>query len=178
MTRRIKKFDSEENLHQQIVDYIKLRYPGVLFRTDFAAGIKMTQGQAVKHKKLQACRAWPDLFIAAPMYKNKHVDFYGAFLEIKKEGTKLKRDKDCKKPLKGENFIRKKGDWWDQHIEEQANVLQMLGMNGYCVSFVVGFEDAKNFVDRYLKDYKLSAEYEIDENEAENVDKVLNNSGE
>lgn len=153
MARRVKKFDSEENLHSQVADYIKKQYPGVLFRTDFAAGIKMTMGQAVKHKSLQAGRAWPDLFIATPMYRDQKQDFYGLFIEIKKDGTKLKRTVDAKKILKGESFLRVAGDWWDQHIEEQAAVLQMLGMNGYCVSFGVGFEDIKGLIDRYLADH-------------------------
>lgn len=152
MARRVKKFHSEESVHQQVADYLKLQYPGVMFRTDFAAGIKMTMGQAVKHKNLQSGRAWPDLFIATPMYRDQQKDFYGLFIELKKEGTKLKREKDAKKPLKGESFIRQAGDWWDQHIEEQAEVLQMLGMNGYCVTFAVGFEDAKKVIDRYLAD--------------------------
>lgn len=150
MARRIKKYISEENIHQQVANYLRMQYPGILFRTDFAAGLKMTMGQAVKHKTLQAGRAWPDLFIAAPMYRNQKQDFYGLFIELKKDGTKLKRDKDAKKPLKGENFIRQAGDWFNQHIEEQAAVLQLLGMQGYCVSFAIGFDDAKGLIDKYL----------------------------
>ena len=33
---------------------------------------------------------------------------FGLYIEIKKDGTKLKRDKDAKKLLKGETKIRKK----------------------------------------------------------------------
>lgn len=153
MTRRVKKFKSEENLHQQVVDYIKLQYPGIMFRTDFAAGIKMTMGQAVKHAKLQSGRAWPDLFIAAPMYKDQLVDFYGLFIELKKDGTKLVRERDASKILKGETKLRKKGDWWDQHIEEQAEVLQYLKLNGYCATFAIGFDDVKILIDKYLAGY-------------------------
>src|SRR6185503_7433445 len=58
-----KQIIKESTLHQQVVDYLKYQYPKVLFRTDFAAGIKMTIGQAVKHKKIQKCKAWHDLFI-------------------------------------------------------------------------------------------------------------------
>ena len=150
MTRRVKKFDSEENLHSQVAEYIRQQYPSILFRTDFAAGIKMTIGQATKHKSLQAGRAWPDLFIATPMYRDQKQDFYGLFIELKKDGTKLKREVDARKILKGETTLRVAGDWWDQHIEEQAAVLQLLGMNGYCVTFAIGFEDAKKVIDRYL----------------------------
>lgn len=135
----IKKFDSEENLHQQVVDYLKLQYPGILFRTDFAAGIKMTLGQAVKHKKLQAGRAWPDIFVAAPMYKEQVVDWYGLFIELKKEGTKLKA---------------KNGRWASPHIAEQAEVLTYLRFNGYCATFACGFEAAKDVIDKYLAGYR------------------------
>lgn len=156
MGRRIKKFNSEENLHQQVVEYIRRQYPGVLFRTDFAAGIKMTQGQANKHKSLQAGRAWPDLFIATSMPRKDKPDFNGLFIELKKEGTKLKREVDAKKIRKGETILRLAGDWWDQHIEEQAAVLQLLGMNGYCVMFCVGFDDTKKAIDRYLAGNNLA----------------------
>lgn len=163
MARRIKKFDSEENLHQQIADYLRIQYPLIMFRTDFAAGIKMTQGQAVKHKRLQSGRAWPDLFIAAPMFKDKVTDFYGLFIELKKDGTKLTRDKDATKILKGETKLRVKGDWWDQHIEEQAEVLTYLKMNGYCATFAIGFEAAKEVIDKYLANYKVALAPEDEE---------------
>ena len=147
---RVKSPKSEEVLHQKVVNYLKTNYPGLLFRTDFAAGIKLTIGQAKKHAGLQAGRAWPDLFIATPMYKDQLVDFYGLFIELKKEGTQLVREKDASRVLKGETERRLKGDWWDKHIEEQADVLQMLKLNGYCATFAVGYEDAINVIDRYL----------------------------
>ena len=64
MARRVQKYKSESNMHMQLAQYIRLQYPQVLFHTDFAAGIKMTMGQAVKNKQLQSGRGWPDLFIA------------------------------------------------------------------------------------------------------------------
>lgn len=154
MARRIKKFNSEENLHQQVVDYLKLNYPGILFRTDFAAGAKMTLGQAVKHAKLQAGPGYPDIQIIAPMYKDKVADFYALFIELKKEGTKLVREKDCTKLLKGDYKLRLKGDWWDLHTEQQAENLTYLKANGYCATFAIGFEAAKDVIDKYLAGYK------------------------
>lgn len=110
----------------------------------------MTPGMATKHKSLQAGRAWPDLFVATSMPREDKPDFNGLFIELKKDGTKLRREVDARKILKGETTLRLAGDWWDQHIEEQAAVLQLLGMNGYCVTFAIGFEDAKKTLDRYL----------------------------
>lgn len=59
----------EAILHQQVCQYLRMQYPDVIFRTDFAAGVKMTMGQAVRHKKLQSGKAYPDLFIAEPRYQ-------------------------------------------------------------------------------------------------------------
>lgn len=173
MTRQVKKFNSEGNLHQQVVDYLKLQYPGIMFRTDFAAGIKMTPGQAAKHARMQSGRAWPDLFIAAPMYKEQVADFYGLFIELKKDGTKLVREVDAKKILKGELELRKKGDWWDQHIEEQAEVLEYLKLNGYCATFAVGFDAAKEVIDKYLDGYRLQLEHVREQAEAANNEEVF-----
>ena len=56
----------EELLHLKVCDYLRKNYPDVLFRTDFSSGMKMSPGQAAKHKKFQKSRAWPDLFISKP----------------------------------------------------------------------------------------------------------------
>lgn len=160
--RRIKKFDSEENLQVMVADYLRLQYPNVLFHSDYGSGINLTIGQAVIQKRLNGGRrAWPDMFIARhkmlPVANEYAPDGYGVrcfgglFLEIKKKGTKLKRERDCKKILKGETKLRKAGDWWDKHIEEQAEKLEQLRKEGYKAEFAVGLEEAKDLVDNYLK---------------------------
>ncbi len=78
----------------------------------------------------------------------------GLYLELKKDGTKLIRDKDARKILKGETKLRKQGDWWDLHTEEQALMLEQLRQRGYCAEFAVGFDEAKKIIDEYLKGYK------------------------
>lgn len=60
---------------------------------------------------------------------------YGLFLELKKEGTRLKK---------------KNGDWATEHIAEQAEVLEKLRQRGYCAEFAVGFDEAKRIIDEYL----------------------------
>lgn len=163
--RRIKKFNSEENLQIQVADYLRLQYPNVLFHSDFGSGIKLTIGQATRQKRLNGGRrAWPDMQIAKPViHHTKNIEwlagnaipltdfiYCGLFLELKKDGTKLKREKDCKKILKGDTKLRKAGDWWDRHIEEQAETLQNLRQAGYKAEFAVGFEQAKQIIDEYL----------------------------
>jgi len=75
---------SEGIIHRQVVDYLKYNYPYVLFRSDYAAGMKMTIGQAIQHKRLQSCRAWPDLFLAHPSGGS-----HGLFIELKADNVTL-----------------------------------------------------------------------------------------
>lgn len=159
---RISKYNSEHSLYEQIARYLQLQYPDVIYRFDIAADLKLTPGQAAKHKRLHPERGYPDLFIAEPKevkVKTALGDEYslveiktlgGLYVEIKKDGTKLKRDKDAKKILKGETKIRKKGDWWDKHIEEQAQMLEKLRAKGYKAEFGVGLEECKRVIDKYL----------------------------
>lgn len=98
---------TEENLHLKICDYLRKNYPDVLFRTDFSSGMKMSPGQAAKHKKFQKSRAWPDLFIAE---SNNFAS--GLFLEIKAENVIV---------FKRNGEIRK-----NKHLIEQDKMLKEL----------------------------------------------------
>lgn len=135
----------EENLHLKVCDYLRKNYPNVLFRTDFSSGMKMTPGQAAKHKKFQKSRAWPDLFIAKPTMKIEYnryageqfLDGYaGLFLELKAEGTKLYKKN-------GEMVANK-------HYQEQAEMLEKLRSNGYIAEFAVGYDEAIKQIHEYL----------------------------
>lgn len=59
----------------------------------------------------------------------------GLFIELKKDGTHLKK---------------KNGDWATEHIAEQAKTLEDLRARGYCAEFAVGFDEAKKLIDEYL----------------------------
>lgn len=142
MPRRVQKFNSEANIHQNVADYLRLQYPDVLFHTDFAAGIKMTMGQAVKNKRLQSSRGWPDLFIAKPM-KGMH----GFGLELKKEGVIVLR-KDSTRST-------------EKHITEQFVMLDRLKRAGYAGVIAAGFEQAKYAIDKYLQYGVAASEYEL-----------------
>lgn len=126
---------SEAILQQQVADYLRLQYPNVLFRSDFGAGLRMTMGQAVRQKRLNGGRrAWPDMFIAEPIGVGCNAK-HGLFIELKKEGTRLKK---------------KSGEWASEHIAEQAAMLSDLQDRGYKATFAIGFEDAKLQIDEYL----------------------------
>lgn len=127
----------ESELQVLVADYIRVRYPDALFHSDFGSGIKLTPGQAMKQKRQNGGRrAWPDMFIAEPQLNTSILKISaGLFLELKKEGTRLKK---------------KNGEWANEHIEEQALVLEELQKRGYAAEFAVGFDQAKELIDKYL----------------------------
>lgn len=131
----------EEVIQQQLADYLRLQYPDVIFHSDFGSGTKLTMGQAVKQKRLNGGkRAWPDMFIAEPMPRcidgSWNHEYNGLFIELKKEGTRIKK---------------KNGEWASKHIAEQAQLIEQLKDRGYYAAFVVGFDEAKDLIDAYLK---------------------------
>lgn len=150
---------SEADLQIQVADYLRLQYPDVMFHSDFGSGIKLTPGQAMKQKRQNGGRrAWPDMVVAQPtslivpgyrtlfskyklLGKKQHgggifvKEFSGLYLELKRECTRLKK---------------KNGDWANEHIAEQAEVLEGLRERGYCAEFAVGFDEAKKIIDEYL----------------------------
>lgn len=135
---------TEQELQAQVADYLRLRYPSVLFHSDFGSGIKLTMGQAIKQKRLNGGRrSWPDMFIAEP--KAKTVDrstntqrFYsGLFIELKKPGTRI--------------LTRKGTLVSNEHIREQFDMLESLRQAGYKAEFAIGFDEAKNIIDEYLR---------------------------
>lgn len=137
MTERIsieqfKARQKEESLQIQVANYLRIQYSSVIFRSDFAAGIKMSIGQAMKHKRMQCGKSYPDLFIAEP--RN---GYSGLFLELKKDFSEV---------------FKKDGSLRDlPHIQEQQKMLWRLQEKGYAAVFACGFDDAKEFIDNYLK---------------------------
>lgn len=128
---------NEAQLQTMIADYLRMQYPDVLFHSDFGSGIKLTMGQAIKQKRQNGGRrAWPDMFVAEPRAKIRNPVCHGLFIEIKKDGTRL---------------YKKDGSFASEHIEEQAKMLARLRAKGYQAVFAVGFEQAKEIIDEYMK---------------------------
>lgn len=130
--RRIHKYNSEHKLYEQIARHLQEQYPGVIYRFDIAADLKLTMGQAAKHKRLHPERGYPDLFIAEPSSKD-----YGLYLEIKTESNS---------PYKKDDTLKK-----DKHLEEQAEMLERLRARGYKAEFGVGIENCKKIINEYLR---------------------------
>lgn len=120
----------EYEVYTMIAQYLQVQYSSVIYRFDLAADMKLTPGQARRHKELHPRRGFPDLFIANPIKK-----YGGLFIEIKRDGTRIKK---------------KNGEWASEHIAEQAEVLQKLRDRGYVAEFAVGFDEAKRIIDEYL----------------------------
>jgi hypothetical protein len=142
----LKKKQKEENLQLAICTYIKLQYPNVIFSCDLASGLRLPIWLGAKHKAMRSSRGLPDLFISEPTFK-----YSGLYIELKREDVVLIRPKDAKVISKGEKKLRLKGDWYDDHIEEQAIILEKLRQRGYRADFAVGFTEAKKIIDDYLQ---------------------------
>lgn len=130
------KKKTELSVHIQVTRWLKWQYPNLVFRTDFAAGIKMSASMASRHAQMQSCSGFPDLFILEP--KN---GMHGLFIELKKE---VKSQKDSIYKIDGS--LKK-----NEHIENQSTVHDILRSKGYAVYFAAGFDEAKELILNYLK---------------------------
>ena len=127
---------TEQDTHREICSYIKFKYPDVVFMSD-GSGLKLPLGLAKKYAALKSSRGIPDLFIAQPKGK-----YAGLFLEIKREG---------------EVIFTKDGELYkNEHLYEQAKVLDALKHKGYASYFVVGVEMATDLIDQYMTGEDLS----------------------
>jgi hypothetical protein len=127
---------SEKTLHRSVCDYIRLQYPDVLFNSDLAGATKLTIGQATAMKALRSNRGFPDIVIYEPRYASGGAIFHGLFIELKAEGTKLRK---------------KDGQPATPHITEQYDCIIKLLEKGYAAVFAIGFDEAKRMIDNYLK---------------------------
>lgn len=110
---------------------MQIYHKDVIYRFDLSADLKLTKGQASKHKRLHPNRGYPDLFIAEPNGK-----YSGLYLEIKREGTSV---------FKKDGTLRK-----DEHLREQFDTLKKLILKGYKANFAVGYDDTIKQIEDYL----------------------------
>lgn len=131
---------AEHRLYVDIAVYLQYQYPSVIYRFDLAADLKLTPGQAAKHKRLHPERGYPDLFIATPAPRcidgSWDYEYHGLYLELKAEGNS---------PYKKDGTLKK-----DEHLAEQQKMLERLRKLGYKAEFAVGFDEAKKIIDDYL----------------------------
>ncbi|HDZ15595.1 hypothetical protein LCGC14_0501030 [marine sediment metagenome] len=121
----------EENAHKAICKYIKFTYPDVIFTSD-GSGLRLTKGLAAKFAFLKSGRGIPDLLIFEP---NK--TYKGLFLEVKKADEKI---------------FKKDGTLYaDEHLQEQASILDRLQHKGYAAYFCIGSMQGILFIDQYMR---------------------------
>lgn len=121
---------TEQREQSQIINYVKLQYPKVVAWSDMS-GIKLPIGLAVKIKGLKTHRGIPDIFIAEPRH-----GFSGLFIELKRTGEKL---------------TKKSGEWKNEHLQEQYDMLKMLQERNFAAVFAIGFDQAKLLIDTYMR---------------------------
>jgi hypothetical protein len=125
------RIQREAQLREQIAWWLRAQYPGVIYRWDLAADLKLTMSQAVRHKRLHPERGYPDLLLLEP-----RAGFAGAFFELKAENAKLYKPN-------GELYT-------DKHLEEQAAMINKLRAKGYYADFAQGFDEAVEKISAYL----------------------------
>ncbi len=151
---------NESIVQTQVADYLLLQYPDVLFHSDFGSSVGMTAQQgARKRRQNGGRRGWPDMVIAEavearpvfedPYWNNVCRDwdcFFGLYIELKKDGETLYPGPRAKK-----RFQSKDGkEYKTEHLMEQADCLYDLRQRGYCAEFAIGFDEAKQIIDKYL----------------------------
>lgn len=122
----------EAELRRMLARWLQYQYPNVIYRFDLAADLKLTMGQARKHKELHPKRGYPDLFIAEPRGK-----YCGMYIELKADGNS---------PYKRNGELKK-----SEHLIEQEVMLNELNSRGYFAKFATGFNEAKGLIESYLK---------------------------
>jgi hypothetical protein len=140
-----KKAAKEEKVQLIVCNYLKLKFPNVIFMCDLASGLRLPIWMGALHKKMRSSRGLPDLFIAHPKLPRfaatessleDFLGYRGLFIELKGEGV-VTHKKD--------GSLRS-----DKHLGEQNEILQRLNKLGYKAVFASGAEEAIKIIDEYL----------------------------
>jgi hypothetical protein len=129
--------NKEYQLYKQLAIYLKYQYPGVLYHYD-PTGLNLSKAQSGMLKGIQAFKGYPDLQIL-----EKRGNYGSLFIELKPDGTEL-----FKKRLMDKNGYPM---WASEHIREQHEMLTNLTEKGFKAEFAIGFDEAKELIDNYLK---------------------------
>src|SRR5690349_9993976 len=124
----------EVDLYEQIARYVKSNYPGVTIHFDLSGVNNPSTVTRALYSRLNG-RAFPDLIIFANRTFPDGSLSGALALELKREGTRIKK---------------KNGRWANEHVEEQAAMLEQLAAAGYVAQFAVGFDAAVEIIDSYL----------------------------
>src|SRR5580692_2260621 len=120
----------EADVHYSVVQWLKLKWPRILFHTD-SAGELVFHSQRQRHAKLNHQGiAFPDLQILAA-----HRGYLGLFVEMKRDGEEL---------------YNKSGLWKNEHLIRQNETIKLLNDRNYFAVFEKGFDSTITRIDWYL----------------------------
>ena len=123
--------NQEAEIYKVIARYLSIKYPKLIFRFDFAAGMYLSPYMANKHRAQNPIKGYPDLFIALPKG-----GFAGLFIEIKTEKAN---------PFKKDGSLKS-----NEHTERQAEVLKALNEVGYAALFSSGVDETIKVIESYI----------------------------
>ncbi|MBS4040368.1 MAG: hypothetical protein KGZ81_07175 [Flavobacteriales bacterium] len=139
---------TEENIQLRVSNYIRKNYPHVIFVSDYAAGLNLTNGQRMRMMAMRSHDGQPDIMIDAARH-----GYHGLRIELKKEGTviykrngELRKQPYTRKYKSGGKIFIKKGD----HLADQAAMLERYNKEGYLARFAIGYENAIKLIDGYF----------------------------
>lgn len=120
---------NEDKLAQQVATWLNIQHPTIIYHFDTGSGSRTSIGMAMRNKRLNKWRGYPDLFICKIMN-----GYGGLFIELK-ASSPFKKNGDVKS---------------DVHLQEQLAIQNKLKEKGYWADFGCGFEDIIKLINWYL----------------------------
>jgi len=122
--------EDEFSLTCALRTWLSFAYPCAIMRCDLS-GLRLPIGLAVKTKRLNPHRGFPDIMIFEPRGK-----YHGLLVELKRNQTAL--------------YTKSGNQRQSQHLQEQQQMLTVLEERGYKAVFAASFEEAKTVISEYL----------------------------
>jgi len=124
--------EDEYSITCALRSFLSYQYPSVIMRCGLE-GVRLPIGLAVKVKRLNPHRGFPDIMIFEPRGK-----YHGLMIELKRNQEALF--------TKSGNYRK------SQHIQEQHQMLIALEARGYKACFATSFIQAKSLISEYLEE--------------------------
>lgn len=127
----------ESIIQKELCRYVALQYPTAIFNLDLS-GVNLSKTQSGLAKAMRSSKGFPDFVLYEPKGK-----YHALFIEIKKEDTDL-----CKKKPDVHGYY----PYADDHIAEQAEMIEQLKSKGYLAMFGIGLIHCIEIVDLYMRE--------------------------
>ncbi len=124
------KSDSELSEKIQFALWVKKEYAWAIFSFAFIDDLELDARTAGRYWQLQSGKKRPDFHLSKPI-NGKH----GLYLEFK---------------TSYEECYNKAGDYINDHVKGQADMLVTLRALGYSAEFAIGLEEGKTLFESYL----------------------------